>query len=195
MSDLADQTRNAFEFIEKLFLETSYLIKEVEGQLQQMPEGFVILRPSGYQVSALHSVGLEATNLKWWLRKVVAVGFVEETATKLQRGQTVTSFASDRKVLFLTIVFSADRLQAPTAFFGRLTQIENKNKQYTKFEHLMWEFPGSWETIFNTPPNISYDDGYCSFSGEFKKLKLYSLKTNEDVRKKLVEPMVKLYRG
>ena len=105
------------------------------------------------------------------------------------------SFASDRKVLFLTVVFSADRLQAPTAFFGRLTQIENKNKQYTKFENLMWEFPSSWAKIFSKPPKISYDDGNCSFGGDFKKLKLYSLKTNEDVKTKLIEPMVRLYRG
>ena len=71
MSDLVEQTRNAFEFIDKLFLETSYLIKEVEGQLQLMPEEFVILRPSGYGVTSLTSTGLEAQNVKLWVRKRV----------------------------------------------------------------------------------------------------------------------------
>ena len=195
MSNLAEQTNNAFEFIEKLYLETSYLIKEVEGQLQQMTEEFVILRPAGYQVSALTSQGLEAKNVGFWLRKRLAVAFVPEGMTELRSGQTHTPFSDDLRVMFLTIVYYSADLNEPMAFFGYVDRIESKAKNYKKFEHTMWEFPSSAMKMLNSGPKISFDDGYCSMSGEVKKLKLYSLKTNEDVRKKLIEPMVKLYRG
>ena len=194
MPDLAEQTRNAFGFIEKLYLETSYLIKEVEGQLQQMPEGFVILRPAGYGVSSLTSTGLEAKNVSYWLRKRLAVAFVPEALTQHRAGQTHTAFLEDLRVMFLTLVFFADELNEPTAFFGYVDHIENKTTDWKKFERFMWEFPSSAIEMLNRGPTISFDDGYCSMSGEVKKLKLYSLNTSEDVRKKLVEPMVKLYR-
>lgn len=195
MSNLAEQTQNAFEFIEKLYLETSYLIKEVEGQLQQMAEAFVILRPSGYHVSALTSQGLEAKNVGYWLRKRLAVAFVPEGMTDLRSGQTHTPFSDDLRVMFLAIVYYSADLNEPTAFFGYVDRIKNKAKNYKKFEHTMWEFASPTTNMLNRGAKISFDDGYCSMSGEVKKLKLYSLKTNEDVRKKLVEPMVKLYRG
>ncbi len=195
MSELANQTRNAFEFIEKLFLESSYLIREVEGQLQKMPESFEILRPAGYVVSAVNAAGLEPKHVGNWLRKTIAVAFVPEGATERRGGQTHTPFSDDLRVLFLTMVFSAGELNEPTAFFGYVDQIENKTKDFQKFERLMFEFPASAIKMLNSRSKISIDDNFCSMSGEVKKLKLYSLKTSEDVRKKLVEPMVKLYRS
>ena len=195
MSDLAEQTRNAFEFIDKLFLETSYLIKEVEGQLQLMPEEFVILRPSGYGVTSLTSTGLEAQNVKLWVRKRVAVAFVPQRMTKRVKGQTVTPFSDDLRVLFLTLVAFDQGQKEPTAFFGVAENIQNKYKKYTKFEQLMWEFTYSTFKMIGTAKKIAFEDGTCSMSGEVKKLKLFSLKTNEDVRTKVVEPMVKMYRS
>lgn len=194
MADLAADTRNAFDFIEKLYFETSYLIKEVEGQLQEEEPSFVILRPSGYQVTAFHSVGLETGNVRWWLRKVVSVGFVEEEATKLVKGQTISPIHDLLRVLFLTIVLHSEELREPTAFFGLIDDVTNKNTAYTKFEHLMWEFPSSWGKMFDKPPKLDYEDGYCALRGQFNKVKLYSLKSSEDVRKKLVEPMLEMYR-
>ena len=171
------------------------MIKEVEGQLQQKPESFVILRPTGYVVSAVTSTGLEAKNVSYWLRKRLAVAFVPEGATKHHGGITHTAFSDDLRVMFLAIVYYSTDLNEPMAFFGYADRIKNKVKNNKRFEKIMWEFPESAITMLNSGPKISFDDGYCSMSGEVKKLKLYSLKTNEDVREKLVEPMVKLYRG
>ncbi len=41
-SELATQTRNAFDFVQKIYFELSYLIKEVEGLLQQQDDNFII---------------------------------------------------------------------------------------------------------------------------------------------------------
>ncbi len=195
MSDLAEQTRNAFDFIDKLFLETSYLIREVEGQLNQTSESFVIIRPSGYGVTTVSSTGLETKNVGAWLRKRVSVAFVPESMTDLRGGQTHTGFTEELKVLFLTVVFRAEELKEPTVFFGFADDIVNKNKNYKKFEHLLWEFAASAFNMFNSGPKIAFEDGYCSIKGKVRKLKLYSLETNDDVRSKLVEPMTRMYRG
>ena len=34
--ELIEQTRNSFDFLQKLYLEVSYLIKEIEGQLNKL---------------------------------------------------------------------------------------------------------------------------------------------------------------
>jgi len=41
-TELITQTQLAFDFIQKLYFEVSYLIKEVEGQLAQEEEGFML---------------------------------------------------------------------------------------------------------------------------------------------------------
>ena len=43
-SDLPKQTKLAFDFIQKLYLEISYMIKEIEGLLYEQEEKFVIGR-------------------------------------------------------------------------------------------------------------------------------------------------------
>ncbi|MCK5099062.1 MAG: hypothetical protein KAR45_13225, partial [Desulfobacteraceae bacterium] len=58
-TEIAKQIKNAFEFIQKLYNESSYLVKEIEGQLSESEYKFQILRPSGYSISARSSTGLE----------------------------------------------------------------------------------------------------------------------------------------
>ena len=195
MPDLATETRNAFEFIEKLYFETSYLIKEVEGQLQEEEERFVIVRPSGYQVSAVHSDGLEPANVKSWLRKVVAVAFVPEAATSLVKGQTATPLDDRLRVLFLVISFFAEGLREPTAFFGVVRGLQSRRGPDSKLERLMWRFPALWQQMFVKPPTLDFEDGTRSMKGKFKKLGLYSLTDSEEVRKKVVAPMLSMYRA
>jgi hypothetical protein len=52
-SEIIEQTNLAFDFIEKLYLESSYLIKEIEGNLNEEEEKFVIGKPSGYGISTI----------------------------------------------------------------------------------------------------------------------------------------------
>ena len=44
-ADIVSQTKAAFDFMEKLYLETSYLVKDIEGILYDEDEKFVIGRP------------------------------------------------------------------------------------------------------------------------------------------------------
>lgn len=49
--DVATQIKNAFDFIQKLYNESSYLIKEIEGQLSESKYLFQLLKTSGYSIS------------------------------------------------------------------------------------------------------------------------------------------------
>ena len=72
---VTEQCKLAFDFVQKLFLEVSYFIKEVEGLL--LEESFIIGRPKGYQISARSSLGLEPVSVNMWLLRRFAVFFAE----------------------------------------------------------------------------------------------------------------------
>ena len=87
-SEIKMQIKNAFDFIQKLYNESSYLIKEIEGQLAESEYRFQILRPSGYSISARSSSGLEQTNVNLWPLRKFAVGFVESTDAEAPNERT-----------------------------------------------------------------------------------------------------------
>ncbi len=96
-AEVIRQTKLAFEFIQKLYLETSYLIKEIEGLLAEEDENFIIGRPSGYSITNRSSSGLDANNVNYWALKKLAVFFVASELTKSSGGMTITSFTEKLK--------------------------------------------------------------------------------------------------
>ena len=98
-TDITIQAKTAFDFIEKLYLETSYLVKEIEGILYEEEERFVIGRPGGYHISVRSSSGLETNNVKLWMPKKFGIFFVPEEKTKFKGGQTFTNIIDDLKVM------------------------------------------------------------------------------------------------
>ena len=192
-SELATQTRKAFEFVEKLYFEMSYLIKEVEGLLQREDDKFVILRSSGYSVTTRTSTGLEPLNVEYWLSKSFSVFFCPERMTKLKGGITETKISEDLRLLILHIDLINKEIHEPKIIGGFLYDIISKKDNWNKFENLMWEFSYNGNKVFSKIPHIGYEDSYCSFKGEVFKDKLYSIKNSDDVDKKLVKPMADLY--
>ena len=83
--EIIEQTILAFDLIQKLYLEVSYLIKEVEGLLGEEEENFQIGRIGGYAVTAPSSLGLEVNNVNQWLMRKMAVSFIAKKYT-LRRG-------------------------------------------------------------------------------------------------------------
>lgn len=191
-AELIKQTKNAFEFIEKLYFEVSYLIKEIEGLLQREDEVLVIGRPSGYGVTTRSSTGLELGNVSQWLTKMFTVFFCPENRTKLSGGQTITEFKDDLKVIIIRIVLGDKDIDQPKINFGCLSEIKPKKDQ-KKFEQLMFEFAYNSEKIFNSPSD-KYEDSYCSFKKVFKSEVLYSMNSSEDIVTKIIQPMLELYR-
>ena len=189
--ELEDQTKNAFDFIQKLFFEVSYLIKEVEGMLQLEEEQFVICRPSGYAVTTRTSTGLEPSNVELWLPRAFTVCFCPSDKTKMEKGQTNTPITDDLKLLVMDIALKGKQVDSPTILAGCLSNISPK-KEYEKFERFMYAFSYNRGKAFSA---TSYEDSYVSFSAQYIKRRLFSIKDSDAVKKELVDPMIKMFRG
>ena len=108
---LVSQTKNVFNFIQKLYLEISYMIKEIEVMLQE--EELVIGRPSGYAVSTRSSTGLEPNNVENWLSKSFTVFFSQKDLSKMYQGITITKIQDSLKVLIIHIELFDREINSP----------------------------------------------------------------------------------
>jgi len=193
---IATQTKAAFDFIEKLYLETSYLIKEIEGILYEEEERFVIGRPSGYQVSFRMSSGLETNSVKMWLPKKFGVFFVSEGETKHKGGQTYTTVRDDLKVVYLRVVLNSLKDEAPTIHSGVLYDIWKKQSdKINKFEYLMQPIQQKDDRIFANDETICYEDQSLRLKGKFLKNDLFGMINSQTLVDKIVKPTLNLYRN
>ena len=96
-----EQANLAFEFIDKLYFEITYLIKEIEGLLKREDEEFLIGRPRGYGITVGSSTGIDYPG--WWWYKKFSVFFVKENMTKTMGGRSITSFQKNFVLTFYLI--------------------------------------------------------------------------------------------
>jgi len=192
-TEIAKQIKNAFEFIQKLFNESSYLIKEIEGQLAESEYRFQILRTSGYAISSRSSNGLEPNNVNFWLLRKFSVAFVEETKTEINKGQNVTEINGDLKVIYIRIVLDDTNEPAPQIIFGVFNEIEKFKSDIKKFENLMGHFEYVDNKMFEKFPNVDYKNAYFKVKGKFKKVNLLDINSSDDLIKKVINPVVKIY--
>ena len=159
--ELSKQTKLAFEYLHKLYFETSYLIKEVEGLLAKETEEFIIGRPSGYGVTTNRSTGLETKNVELWTMRKMAVFFVPRGFTIEKNGQTTTKFNNGPKVIYLRIILDSKGLPEPKLFVGILYDFIFQGKAtMEKVEQLMTHIEYREQVVFKDPLNIDYIDGY-----------------------------------
>ena len=193
-SEITEQCGLAFDFIQKLYLEVSYLIKEIEGILGE--HDFVIGRPSGYQISARSSSGLEPSSVNLWLLKRFAVFFAPKDEIVLERGQTKLSIENPTKALYLRIILNDTTLSEPTIYSGVLYDIQKQPaaKKLLKFEQAMQHIQYNDEKIFKSDlGHFEYEDAYIRLKGELVKNSLFEIDSGETIRDLIVVPSLKLY--
>ena len=189
---IVKQTKLAFDLVRRLYLETSYFIKEVEGILQQEEEEFEILRPSGYGITAFRSIGLESGVEDWCTRKGT-VFFVAKQDTELSRGQTITRFKPDLKVVLLRFVLHDKDLVEPEVWSGVISNIIQKVDS-PKFEAHVWKFAYHDKKMLRAIGESAYEDGEISFTLNLIKKPLYDMNNAEDIQKQIVDPVLAIYR-
>ena len=194
-NELIEQANLAFDLIQRLYLEVSYLIKEVEAMLSEQPEDFVIGKPGGYAISARKSSGLEASNVNLWLYRKFAVFFVPKDKTEVKGGQLSTRIDDALKVIYLRTVLQDKNVSEPTIYSGVLHSIQNKGKAkyITKFEHLMGYFEYDDYTIFKNPEKIEYEDASIAVKGELVRSNLFEINNSEAIQEQIVKPSLELY--
>ena len=196
-SEITEQANLAFDFIQKLYLEVSYLIKEIEGNLHEEEEKFIIGRPRGYNISARSSTGLESNNVNLWLLKKFAVFFVPEDKTKVEGGQTKTEIDENIKILYLRIVLSDKTINEPVVYSGVLYNIQKKTlpKWIKKFESVMGNIiEYNDDKIFKNPKQIDYEDSYIKLQGKLVKNNLFEINDSETIVERIIKPSLELYR-
>lgn len=191
--EIANQIKNAFDFIQKLYNESSYLIKEIEGQLGESEHRFQMLRPSGYSISARSSTGLEPNNVNLWLLRKFAVAFVEETNTEIKKGQNFTEINDNLRVIYFRIILDDKNQTEPQLIFGVFYDIKQFKDWVKKFENLLGNFEYVDTKLFAKFPNIDYEDGTFKIKGKFKKVNLLDINSSNELIEKVINPVIKLY--
>jgi hypothetical protein len=193
VKELEEQAGLAFEFVQKLYHEVSYLVREIETVLSEEEEKFVICRPSGYSISTVTSKGLEPVNVNNWLLRRFSVAFVSGDQGLATSGGTKTVFSGKLKVLYLRIILD-DRDRPPMVYSGVLYGLKNKTRDWQKLENFLGHFEYVSQKAFKDPRKIDYEDGYVKMKGELHGHKLFSINTSDDVMKKIVGPALDIYR-
>lgn len=194
-SELIAQTNLAFDFVQKLYFEVSYLIKEIEGILAQEQEEFILGQASGYAVTARSSNGLDTNLVNYWMYKKLAVFFAPSSSTQKVNGQTITPFKNDPKIIYVRIILQDKDFQEPTIFIGVLHHFEKKPKyKHEKIEPLMTAIEYSENKVFLDYENIDYADVNFSFKGKLIRRNLFELNTSDDIVDKLLKPGLELFR-
>lgn len=194
-----EQANLAFEFIDKINFEISYLIKETEGLLKREDEDFVIGRPRGYSITAGSSVGLDSPD--WWWYKRFSVFFVPRELTKMLGGRTNTSLENPKglKIIYLIFNLSDKEISAPKISMGILYDISRISKEYyKKFEDAtVYYLKSIWEMARKYPNFVDgeYEDKYLKFKGRFMTKDLFDINNTQDIKKKVIDPVLKQFRS
>ena len=193
--ELVKQTDLAFDFLQKLYLEVSYLIKEIEGLLAEEEENFIIGRGSGYAITARSSNGLEANNVHLWPLRTFSVFFVPQEMTKVTSRATVTRFLPELKTVLLKFVLNESNISEPYIYVGTLYDMDAKKEAYIKFEHLITHIEYNQKKIFTGDEFVDYEDGYFKFKGKLFKTNLYDINSSEEIVNLVLEPALKVFRN
>ena len=155
--EVVQQTALAFDFIQKLYFEVSYLIKEIEGLLAEEEEAFIIGRPGGYAITSRSSSGLESFLVNLWTLKKMAVFFIPKEQTKLTGGVTNTAFEENLRLIYLRIVLNEKEIKEPYICVGVLYDFVDKHRKWpTKFEQIMANIEYNETKVFADKATIDY---------------------------------------
>ncbi|MHA1918480.1 MAG: hypothetical protein ACTSWX_01945 [Promethearchaeota archaeon] len=194
--EMNEQANLVFEFLDKLYFETAYLIKEIEGLLKREDEEFIIGRPRGYGISAGSSTALEYPD--WWWYKKFSVFFVPKSQTKVVGGKTITPFQKALKIIYLIINLTNKDISSPKIAIGTIFSIYCKSSDhYKKFEDAtIYYLDTIWNLAVNNPKFAegSYEDKYMKMKGRFIISDLFDINNTQDIKKKLLTPALNQYR-
>jgi hypothetical protein len=193
-AEIIQQTKLAYDFIDKLFLECAYLIKEIESILSENENKFTIGKPGGYGIAVNRSSGLESKHVKLWLMKKFSVFFASEANVKHTAGVTETLINENLKVLYLRLVL-ANSNEEPSIYSGIFYNIWGKasGKEIKKFEHVMGQIQNKDDKIFKHDEKIDYEDPNLKLKGRFLKNSLFEINDSQEIINRIITPTLKLY--
>jgi hypothetical protein len=193
--EINHQTKLAFDFIQKLYFEVSYLIKEIEGLFAEEDERFIIGRTGGYQIVSRNSAGLESSNVSIWPLRKLSVFFVPEERTKISGGTTKTLFDEQLRIIHLRVVLDEKEIVEPYIKMGVFYDFQVlRDSRLGKLENLMGHLEYNEKKTYKREETVDYEDSYIKFSGKLVHVNLFDINSSEDIVNLLLAPILKIYR-
>jgi hypothetical protein len=194
---VAKQIEMAFDFVQKLYQESAYLIKEIEGKLAEHEYHFMIIKPSGYGVNSRSSNSLDPTGINFWLMRKFAFAFVTENQTATQGSKTNTEITDKLKVMYFRIILNDKKIKEPKLLFGTFYEIKalKEGGWITKFENLMSQFEYLDDKLFKNTPNVDFENSDFRLKGIFKEAHLLDINSSEELVSKVINPAIKIFDG
>jgi hypothetical protein len=128
--------------------------------------------------------------------KKVAIFFIPSNSTKLIKGQTITPFQDLQKIIYVRIILDDKDISQPTIYYGVLKDFVKKDTAWPqKMEQLMAWLEYAETKVFHDVKDIRFEDVNIKFSGNLNSIHLYDINSSEDVSKKLVAPLMKMFRA
>ena len=193
--DLAKDTKNAFDFIERLYRETVYLIKEVEGLLKHDEVSpFAIITSSGYAITTAASKSL--TMYRPWLPHDATVFFRPITSSTPVQSKAKTPISLGLNMLVLRVEFVSAAADRPQVLMACLHHVKMKRgAQY--FEDLNSTFAYGGGIIFARRAEgvVDYEDAACIIKGRLIQADLFAIENSDAIVTRLVQPILEIYRS
>ena len=205
-SEKANQIKNAFDVIQKLYQESSSLIREMEGLLNEDERKFQLFS-DGYCICSRTSIGLEPKEVNSWLCRKFAVAFVEKSMVdlqnvddsrtenlKLQNGlASCTTINEDFKMLYFRFLLDDENQSEPQLIFGVFSDIKFYKDWVKKRGNILVAIEYADNKLFGQFPNVDYENDAFKLKGELKKVNLLDINSTDELIEKVVNPAIQIY--
>ena len=205
-SGKANQIKNAFEIIQKLYQESASLIREIEGQLNENERKFQLFS-DGDCICSRTSIGLEPKEVNSWLCKQFAVAFVEKSTVdwqnvdnsrtenlKLEHGlASCTKIDKNFKMLYFRFLLDDENQSEPQLIFGVFSDITFYKDWVKKRGNILVAIEYANDELFSQFPNVDYENDTFKLKGILKKVGLPDINSTDELIEKVVNPAIQIY--
>ncbi|MDR2971417.1 MAG: hypothetical protein LBU83_05760 [Bacteroidales bacterium] len=205
-SGKANQIKNAFNVIQNLYHESSYLIREIKGLLSENERKFQLFS-DGDCICSRTSIGLEPKEVSAWALRKFAVAFVEKSMVnlanlddsrmenlKLQNGlASCTKINENFKMLYLRFLLDAENQSEPQLIFGVFYDIKFYKDWVKKRGNILIAIEYADDKLFAQFPNVDYENDILKLKGKLKKVNLSDIKKTDKLIEKVVIPAIQMY--
>ena len=205
-SERANQVKNAFDVIQKLYQESSSLIRKIEEQLNERERKFQLFSDS-YCICSRTSIGLEPKEVNSWLRRKFAVAFVENSTVdwqnvddsrtsnlKLENGlASCTKINENFKMLYFRFLLDDKNQSEPQLIFGVFSDIKFYKDWIKKRGNILVAIEYADDKLFAQFPNVDYESDTFKLKGKLKKVNLLDINSTDELIEKVVHPAIQIY--
>jgi hypothetical protein len=205
-SENAKQIKNAFDVIQKLYQESSSLIREITSLLSENEREFQLFS-DGDCICSRTSIGLEPKEVNAWALRKFAVAFVEKSIVnlanlddsrtenlKLQNGlASCTKINENFKMLYFRFLLDAENQSEPQLIFGVFYDIKFYKDWVKKRGNILIAIEYADDKLFAQFPNVDYENDIFKLKGKLKKVNLPDINKTDKLIEKVVIPAIQMY--